>query len=185
LSLIEAVNTELYTSYATGCKIITREDLWVLLMCEAGLKRGLVDPDHRHSEGERGLLPLPENIRYWNGPTAPPWNKPMPLATNLRHFSLYLGQLKNKAAASANGMQMYRDLFRQSGIGGNAVREAKVLAGVVHGYFYSATYSDGHVPYAHLITSYQTDVPLVQMMAGTTYRHAGDGVQLQPGPGAA
>lgn len=48
----------------------------VLLYCESGLKRsGHVDPDHRHSEGERGLLPLPENVRFWNGSDAPAWKQ--------------------------------------------------------------------------------------------------------------
>jgi Endonuclease/Exonuclease/phosphatase family len=170
--LIGGVNDELRRRHGEGFKALNAHDAWVLFYCEAGLEGGRVDPNHRHSEGERGLLPLPDKIRDWNGPDAPRWDRPMPVDTNIWHFMLYLGQLKNKVVANIQGMRLYPDLFRQNSVDGVPEREAKVLAGVVHGYFYSGTYSDRRVPFAHLLEAYRNDVPLTTMMQNTTYRSA-------------
>lgn len=114
-----AVNAALDLIYATNVVHVTESDVWVLTYIEAGLSQGHVDPDFRHSEGERGLLPLPENVRYWNGPVAPRWNRPMPLEQNLHHFYLYLGQLMNKAVRTTARFTLYRDLFRWHAIKGD------------------------------------------------------------------
>ncbi len=171
--LVAAVNVRLGEQYSAGSKPVTRHDIWVLTCCEAGLRGGKVDPDHRHSEGERGLLPLPRNVRDWNGDDAPRWDRPMPLARNLEHFYLYLGHLKNKPVARSGNRRLYRDLFHEAGISGDPVREAKLLAGVVHGYFYRGTYRDGKVPTARLLDGYRSGRPLSEMMSGTKYVHAG------------
>lgn len=173
--LIAAVNVRLQGGYGANCTRLTREDVWVLTYCEAGLRDGKVDPDHRHSEGERGMLPLPKNVRDWNGPDAPVWDRPMPVARNLEHFYLYLGHLKNKDLTGAP-RHLYGGLFKIKGIAGHAARQAKVLAGAVHGYFYSPNYRPGPAPYEHLVHCYQTDVPLAKMMETTTYVHAGTSV---------
>ncbi|MCB1130288.1 MAG: N-acetylmuramoyl-L-alanine amidase, partial [Verrucomicrobiae bacterium] len=171
--MIDAVNARLAGEYDDAIVPVSLRDVWVITNCEAGLRSGKVDPDHRHSEGERGLLPLPENIRYWTGNDAPVWDRPMPLARNLEYFFLYLGQLKNKQVTKKSGRWLYRDLFRETGIGGDPVREAKLLAGVVHGYFYSGTYSDKKVPISYLLDGYRSDRGLAEMMASTHYVHAG------------
>jgi N-acetylmuramoyl-L-alanine amidase len=171
--LIGAVNTWLERQHGGGFKPLTRHDVWVLVHCEAGLRGDQVDPGHRHSAGERGLLPLPGNIRDWNGGKAPRWDRPMPLARNLEHFCLYLGQLKNKPVATAGKRRLYRDLFLEAGISGNPAREAMLLAGVVHGYFYRGTYRDGKVPLSRLLDGYRNGRRLSEMMAETSYVHAG------------
>jgi N-acetylmuramoyl-L-alanine amidase len=174
-ALIAAINGKLSAKYGAGFTALTRADVCVITYIECGLRGGLVDPDHRHSEGERGMLPLPSNIRDWNGSDAPAWDRPMPVAKNLEHFYLYLGHLKNKDVSGAP-RHLYRDLFKLDRISGNAVREAKLLAGVVHGYFYSGNYRPGPVPFDRLIRGYQNDTRLSTMMSGTTYVHAGTSV---------
>lgn len=174
--LCAAVNQRLRNEYGTGVQSLTAADLWVIVFAEAGLKDGLIDPDARHSLGERGLLPLPANIRYWAGSGAPQWDQPMPLATNLYHYALYLGQLKNKGVKQVEGRMLYRDLFREPHISGVAERGAKLLAGIVHGYFVKANYGGGPVPFDHLLQAYSADAPVDRMLAGTNYVHAGTSI---------
>lgn len=176
MKIIAGVNAGLGTKYGADFSPVTRQDAWVLTYCECGLSGGHVDPDHRHSEGERGMLPLPQNITDWNGPDAPTWNRPMPLARNLEHFYLYLGHLKNKEITTSGGRTLYRDLFRAPGIKDDAVREANLLAAVVHGYFYSGTYRDKKVPFEALLDGFREGVGLAALMRGTRYKHAGTSI---------
>jgi N-acetylmuramoyl-L-alanine amidase len=171
-ALVAAINQKLAADYGINYCPLTREDVWVLTYIEAGLRNGKVDPDHRHSLGERGLLPLPANIKFWNGPGAPEPNKPMPLARNLEHFYLYLGNLKNRNVSGAP-RYYYRDLFRLDGIASHPARGAKLLAAVVHGYFYGPNYRPGPVPHDHLVNCCQNGTPLATMMGATKYVHAG------------
>ena len=95
-----------------------------------------------------------------------------------RHESnllLYMGHLKNKDLTGAP-RRLYGGLFDLTGISGNPTVGAKVLAGVVHGYFYSGNYSDRSVPFDHLVESYQGDERLSEFMKNTNYRHAGTSV---------
>lgn len=170
--LIASINSKLTGIYGSTLSKLTAEDVWVITYIEAGMRNGKVDPDHIHSANEHGLLPLPENIRFWNGSDAPVWNKPMPVARNLEHFYLYLGHLKNKSVTGAP-RHLYRSLFKIDKIAGNPVREAKLLAGVVHGYFYSGNYSDKTVPFDYLTSGYQNDTSLAKLMKPTKYVHAG------------
>ena len=174
--LIGEVNSELGSIYGARATKVNPHDVWVLFYIEAGLTGGKVDPNFRHSEGERGLLPLPSNVRFWNGPSAPPWDRPMPLETNLFHFFLYLGQLKNKVVTSSGGHELYPGLFRWTGIHGNPEHEAKLLAGVVHGYFYSPNYRDRRVPFTHILNGFAANDPLTRIMGSTRYVHAGTSV---------
>jgi trypsin-like peptidase len=175
--LVAGINAKLRASYGQGFTPLTSQDVWVLTYIEAGIDRaGKVDPDFRHSLGERGLLPLPENIRFWNGPDAPDPNRPMPLEINLHHFYLYLGQLENKVVLTRDGVVLYRDLFRWPLIAGNAVRQAKLLAGVVHGYFYSGNFRDRSVPLRHIMDGYVRDLRVDDILRDTTYVHAGSSI---------
>ena len=170
--IISAVSDKLRAKYGASASAISRHDLCVVFYCEAGLKAGKVNPDFRHSEGERGMLPLPSNIKSWNGKNAPAWDQPMSAVVNLEHFFLYMGHLKNKDLTGAP-RRLYGGLFDLTGISGNPTIGAKVLAGVVHGYFYSGNYSDRSVPFDHLVESYQGDERLSEFMKNTNYRHAG------------
>lgn len=170
-------NTSILSEYPDDATQVTKEDLYVLLNSEAGLEDGKVDPDHRHSEGERGLFPLPNNIRDWVGDHAPVWNQPMPLDVNIDSFLLYLGQLKNKQVAVNQGFKLYRQLFRAPGINGQPTIQARLLAGVVHGYFYSGTYRGGMKPQiATLLAGYAEQQDLGSMLDGTGYVHGGTAI---------
>lgn len=174
--LLSDVNAVLSRHYGQEAQHISFLEAAVLLNCEAGLKSGgLVDPEYEHSEGERGLLPLPSKLRDWNsfaGPVPDP-NEPMPLATNIWHFMLYLGQLKNKPILRTPSRLLFRDLFRHEGIAGVPEREARLLAGIVHGYFTKSNYSAGGIPFDHILRGYASDVSLPALMQPTKYRHAG------------
>ena len=173
--IISAVGDKLRAKYGASASTISRHDLCVVFYCEAGLKAGKVDPDFKHSEGERGMLPLPSNIKSWNGQNAPAWDQPMSPVINLEHFFFYMGHLKNKDLTGAP-RHLYGGLFNLTGIGGNPTIGAKMLAGVVHGYFYKGNYSNRRVPFDHLVESYQNDARLSEFMKNTRYRHAGTSV---------
>lgn len=160
-----------------GTAPLTETDLRVIIYCEAGLRNGLIDPDARHSNGERGLLPLPDNIADWIGAgKAPPWDQPMDLAVNLETYARYLFQIKNKSVVTLAGRTLYRDLFREPGIAGNPQRQAKLLAGIVHGYFVAQNYGSAPVPFERILAGYRSDLPLPKMLAGSGYVHAGSSI---------
>lgn len=141
--------------------------------CEGGITHGTIDPNFRHSLGEIGVFPLPANIRDWNGADAPAWNRPMPIETNIYQYLLYLGHLKNKDVKHVGALVLYRDLFRGHDDAAGHTINAKLLAGVVHGYFYSGNYTDRNVPLQYLIDGYKNDVSLAELMRPTKYVHAG------------
>lgn len=150
---------------------LNEADLCVVLFCEAAIQRssGHVDPEGTHSAGERGLLPLPNNISYWIGLDAPAWNRPMPLHVNLKSYARYLAQLKNKAVRPVGNLLYYRDLFRLRGFEDHPLRSAKLLAGIVHGYFVAANYPDAPVPHSRIIQGYLDDLAISEIHAGSGY----------------
>ncbi|OCP05791.1 MULTISPECIES: serine protease [unclassified Ensifer] len=152
---------------------LTEADLWVITFCEAGLGRNGVDPGFRHSNGEIGLFPLPANIDFWIGSGAPPWDQPMPITTNIESYALYLGEIRNKSVATVGGRTLYRDLFRAPEIAGNPERQARLLAGVVHGYFVKANYRNRPVPFDRLLRGFASDEAVDRILAGTGYVHDG------------
>ena len=164
----------LRAKYGTLARPVSTEDVWVITNCEAGITpAGKVDPDFVHSLGEVGFYPLPNNIKDWNGPDAPVWNESMPIEKNVYHYMLYIGHLKNKVVKTLEGRELYRDLFR--GRQGDMAPEtnAKVLAGVVHGYFFAGNYCDEKVPLQHLLAGYDNNTSLAEMMRTTKFVHAG------------
>jgi hypothetical protein len=162
--------------YGADISRVTIDDVWVITNCEAGTTRGKVNPSFVHSSGEVGLYPLPENIAYWNGHDAPAWNKKTSLEDNMYHFFLYMGHIKNRVVKTVNGMKLYRDLFRRDRGAGASEFNAKVLAGVVHGYFDSGKYRDGRIPLRHLIDGHKNDRSLADMMGETKYKYAGTSI---------
>lgn len=173
--VIRLVNRALAKKYARNIVPVTKEDFWVLFNCEVGLTNGKVDPNYSHSEGERGLFPLPINIVYWNGDKAPEWNEPMSIEVNLFHFTLYMGHLKNRFVEARGGYRVYYELFRVRRIYRNNKTSAKLLAGVVHGYFLDGTYKGtAKAPIRYLVEAYKARRPLSKMMEKTKYIWAGD-----------
>jgi endonuclease/exonuclease/phosphatase family metal-dependent hydrolase len=173
INTIAAVNAALPSRFGAGAMPLTREDVAVVYMAEAGFTAGKIDPGFIHSNGEFGLFPLPSNIDFWVGGGAPVFNLPMTLDDNVRFYLAYLAALKNKPVKTVAGRTLYPDLFNEPGIAGDAARQAKMLAGVVHGYFFSGNFSDGVVPTQDILQGYVADTPLGPLMANTTYVHAG------------
>ena len=170
---IAAVNADLPNRFGAGALPLTLEDVAVVYMAEAGFTAGKIDPGFIHSNGEFGLFPLPGNINFWVGGGAPAFNLPMTLDDNIRFYLAYLAALKNKPVKSLADRTLYPDLFTEPGIAGYPARQAKMLAGVVHGYFFSGNFSDGEVPTDAILRGYVADTPLGTLMQGTTYVHAG------------
>lgn len=173
-SVYSVINEELDAKYRSDVITVKEIDFWVLFNCECGLKNGFVSDSYPHNEGEKSILPLPSNIRDWNGSDAPDGDKPMTPEVNIRHFIRYLGNVKNKKAAHRDDHWFYRDTFRLEGIVGNDVKQAKLLAGVVHGYFGKNRYDRGRspVPFDHIVDGYRNDQDLTDFMLHTRYVHA-------------
>ena len=174
---LDRITLALRAKYGAQAEPVTVEDVWVITNCEAGItSSGKVNPSFVHSLGEVGFYPLPSNIKDWNGPDAPAWNLPSPIETNVHHYLLYMGHLKNKVVKTIDGHQLYRDLFRGRQGTDATGTNAKVLAGVVHGYFFAGNYSDGTVPLQHLLDGYDDGTRLADMMRTTKYVHAGTSI---------
>ena len=62
LDLIGEVNSELNGIDGARLTKISAHDVWVLTYIEQ-VNNKKVDPNFQHSEGERGLLPLPSDVR--------------------------------------------------------------------------------------------------------------------------
>lgn len=62
--------------------------------------------------------------------------------------------------------------FRYDGIAGFPLKQAKVAAGIVHGYFERRRYNDNQVPLNYLIENYAADTDLAEFMLQTRYVHA-------------
>lgn len=170
---ISGINAELSEKYASDFIPVSEADAWILFNCEAGLKSdGTLWERYPHNEGEFGVLPLPDNIRFWNGEDAPDWNKPMSIEVNLRQFLRYLGNVKNKLVATRGNHRYHMGAFRYPGIADDPLKQAKVLAGVIHGYFEKRRYNNNRVPLDFLITNYAEDTDLAEFMLQTSYVHA-------------
>ncbi|WP_372803238.1 trypsin-like serine peptidase [Paracoccus seriniphilus] len=147
-------------------------DLVVLIYCEAGFRNGAMDPQAYHSLGERGLLPLPDNLSYWIGGEVPRHDRLLPLARNITLYARYLAQVKNRAVRPSSAGMLYRDLFRASGIIDHPERQSALLAGIIHGYFVGQNFRSGQAPEpAQLLARYCRDLPADQIVQGTGYVH--------------
>ena len=119
-------------------------DLFGVMNAEMGMKGSEVDPDFEHSEGEKGLMPLPDNLQFWNGEDAPEEDEDLSLEENVSEFITYLGAIKNRPLwRKHGGVPFYHGLF------GEEIDEAgqmHLLAAVVHGWFTPYTYPSGANP---------------------------------------
>lgn len=173
-SLIEGEKHRLKQKYRGRFIPLTEADVTVIFMVEAGIGAdGMVDPSFIHSNGEFGLFPLPNNISDWVGNDAPAYNQAMSIDVNVRYYLRYLGELKNKRVKTLQNKSLYRDLFDDTKSAAAEQRNARLLAGVVHGYFWKGNYAGQVVPLTHLMEGYDADQPVDEIMAGTSYVHAG------------
>ena len=168
--LISNTNSTTQPDYGSSYLPLSMVDLFVLIYCEAGFRNGVMDPDAEHSLGERGLLPLPSNLDFWIGEGAPDNNQLLSLPQNLFYYAKYLSSVKNKPARNTQFGNLYRDLFHYSGIKNNKFTQAKLMAGIIHGYFLDMNYTSGRrVDFPNLIAGYQDGRPIDQMLRRSGY----------------
>ena len=176
-ALIDTVNGALRDTYGSSFVPLSLLDMYVIVYCEAGFRNGVIDPDAAHSLGERGLLPLPSNLSFWMGSAAPAHDQLLSLPENVTFYGHYLGHVKNKAVRSSDVGMLYRDLFAANQIVDSPVRQAKLLAGIIHGYFLDQNYRGGRrADLDQLLTSYRSDVDIDRMLSGSGYVHDGTGI---------
>lgn len=171
---VAAVNEELGNVYGPGHVALTEYDAWTILYLEMGIgPDGSVDPDHTHSLGEKGLLPIPTNVAFWlNDRDVAVYKGEMSLDENIRTFLRYLGHLKNRKVNTQDGFDLYTGLLRVDGIQGQIEKEARVLSNAISGTFYGALYTDG-VPYQDILTAIIEEKSIVPILEKHGYRHAG------------
>ncbi len=110
---------------------LSLEIVWPIMYAEMGLTNGRADPGFVHSEGERGVLPLPSNLSRWTGdPKAPQSEDKIPLEDNIRWFMQYLKGITTSST--------YKTWF--SGVSASFPYMRR-LAAIVHGWGYKGVYS--------------------------------------------
>jgi len=122
---------------------LTLVDAFAVMNAEMGMKGSKIDPKFQHSEGEVGLLPLPSNLQFWNGVTAPAEADHSKLTTerNVSEFLLYLSNIKNKAVGREFAWgEFYSALFRHDSSAEDDKAQMHLVAAVVHGWFIDALY---------------------------------------------
>ncbi|MBL4637646.1 MAG: hypothetical protein JKY56_27575 [Kofleriaceae bacterium] len=171
--MVIRVNSTLDSIYSST-RLLTTADVVLALYAEMAIHGdGTVDIFATHSEGERGLVPLPSNISYWIGNSAPPWDSLHSIEDNIFSFAYYLGQIKNKEVGESAGRTLYGDLFLFPGVADQFLPEARVAAGVLHGYFYSGAYIDGAtIPFDAILQGLSNGDSLPSILQGTGYKNA-------------
>ncbi|MEM5542644.1 serine protease [Sulfitobacter sp. AS92] len=176
-ALLAEVNAWSADRHGDGALLLTELDLIVMIYCEAGFQKGVMDAEANHSLGERGLLPLPSNLGFWIGSTAPSHDTLLSLRENIGLYARYLAAIVNKPVRTSPVGMLYSALFRATGIAGHPARSAKVLAGVIHGYFLDLNYRGGATADpAALLAGYRADLGVHALLASSGYVHAGTGI---------
>ena len=176
-TMIESVNNDVAGDYPGDYVPLALQDFYVLIYCEAGFSNGSMDAEATHSLGEKGLLPLPSNLSFWLGSNAPAHSQLLSLEKNIHYYGHYLARVKNKAVKSTSMGTLYRDLFRDPLIGSSELRQAKVLAGIIHGYFLDMNYRNGRkAELEDLLQAYRADTPIPEMLADSGYVHDGTSI---------
>ena len=176
-AIVKGVNKTLEAqAHGEPINDLTNIDAFAIMNAEMGLKsNGKVDANHVHSEGEKGLLPLPSNLEFWNGPGSAGLRN-IGIDRNVKEFLLYLGNLKNKdIGKDFSGGDLYRDLFTQKGIENSPKKQMAILAAAIHGYFYAGNYTLG-LPFGEIskrIVDAGTDHShLLELLTELGYKHA-------------
>jgi len=152
--LVDLVNIQLANaSHGESFSPLTMLDAVAVSYAEMGLNSsGKLDHRHTHSEGERGIFPLPSNIRFWNGQSSPLSTELVPVERNTKEWLLYLAHLKNRDVwHSFPGGQLYRDLFTLPGVASDQHAQMHLLAASVHGWFDRGRYPAEGIPYNSIL----------------------------------
>jgi len=173
--IIKAINKRIMAEqHGEEINELTLQDACALMHAQIGMKNGKVDGRHVHEQGNTGLLPLPVNLTFWNGPAAPRPDQVLTPERNVKEYLLYLAELKNKDIGQTFwGGSLYRDLFTQADIVDNAKKQTAVLAAIVHGYFDTGNFNLG-LPYAEIsrrvVAAEKDPAPLLSLLAELGYR---------------
>jgi N-acetylmuramoyl-L-alanine amidase len=178
-AIVDRVNQALrHDNHGEAVAELSMLEAICLMNAEMGLKNGKVDDNHTHSNGERGLLPLPASISYWNGPGSPSSTSLVSAERNAKEFLMYLGNLKNRDIGRefSNGA-LYRDLFSMEAYEGKPRSQMALLAAAVHGWFYPGSYENScPIPYrvlADIVAGPNAEPEIiVATLQELGYRHA-------------
>ena len=178
--LVTAINrrTEI-NAHGEQFNTLSLEDIYGVCYAEMGLKaNGDIDINHEHSLGEKGLLPLPSNLHFWIGTIPSYTGNAMKAERNIKEFLLYLASIKNKDVfRDFDGGTLYEDLFNLSFVD-DPLKEMKILAAVVHGYFLPQNFSSGApLPYTDIAQEVVNATAgshqgLIDLLANHGYHHA-------------
>ncbi len=173
--IVAAINRRLEAeAHGEEFNALTLEDACALMHAQIAMRGSKVDARFQHDTGNRGLLPLPANIGFWNGPQSLNLGANVTPERNVKEYLLYLGNLKNKdVGRSFWGGSLYRDLFTQDIVAGSRKKQTALLAAIVHGYFDRANYDLG-LPYGelsrHVVTAQDDPSPLLALLGDLGYR---------------
>jgi N-acetylmuramoyl-L-alanine amidase len=144
-AIVRAVNKKIQAEeHGEEINALTTADAFALINAQIGVKNGKVNNRHAHPDGNTGLLPLPANLAFWNGSQSADPGARLTPERNVKEYLLYLGHLKNKDVGwEFRGGVLYRDLFTQPEVVGNAKKQMGILAAVVYGYFHTENYNLG------------------------------------------
>ena len=154
-------------SDSNGPNNLTIFDVFLNVYAECGLQsNGRIDINHRHSLGEKGMLPLPSNLASWI-------DRDVDVSTpagNVEAFLRYLAALKNKTAgrSTAHGVNLYRGLFRATEQ--SDLEQARLVAAIVHGYFYPPNFKANLLPY-HTIAEKVAEGDPSEILFELGYKH--------------
>ncbi len=120
-SLLEEYLVRAHAEDGRSLPVLPARAALAVMYAEVGLTDGKPDPYYVHSNGERGLFPLPLNLEYWTGAPCP---APGQLAPELNVY-WFIRYLLGIVRSPAYGY-FFADLEEAAA--------ARVLAAVVHGY---------------------------------------------------
>lgn len=159
-AIIESINDS-----QKGDVPLTLHDVFLLFYSEAAIREnGKIDVNGSHSEGEKGLLPLPESLEFWTGIRL----GEMTPQENFEAFLHYLRALKNSKLdrSDSDGNPLYGGLFDSTQ---SDIEQARILAGVVHGYMYAPNFRLT-LPF-HAIAESCADGDFAELLPELGYKH--------------
>lgn len=174
-AIIGAINDKLEAEeHGEQINALTLEDAYALMSAQVGTRGSKVDARFAHDTGNRGLLPLPPNLGFWNGPSSLNLGASITPERNVKEYLLYLANLKNKdIGRDFWGGSLYRDLFTQEVVAGNRRKQTALLAAIVHGYFDTGNYHLG-LPYGELsrrvVAADKDSAPLLELLDELGYQ---------------
>lgn len=174
-AIVKAVNKKIQAEeHGEEINALTNVDAFALINAQIGVKTGKVDNRHTHADGNTGLLPLPANLAFWNGPQSADPGAGITPDRNVKEYLLYLGHLKNKDVGwEFRGGVLYRDLFTQDEVADDAKKKMGILAAIVYGYFHTENYDLGlpHGEISRRIVAAEKDpAPMIDLLRELGYK---------------